>query len=393
MRNALLLFFLLLVNSLGAMTLAEIINSSLSSSPSLEVINARIEANKQNIELAKQFANPELLLTRNTLDSDQAMHKTVVTFKQKIPYFNKRDTNKGVAIAQDRVLEEKLTQAKVQLVQEIKNDAYSIWELKELYKIVEHYEQLTKRNIELYEAYTSIDENQHMGILKADLSLSDLQIQKSRLNAKIYSAYARLSYLAAFEVKDLEISLDITKKPNLTSLKSCVANNPDIIIKEKELLRENAKIKVTEINKYPDFSLIAGASYRENFDNYYTVGLGISLPIYGSEEIKKEEQVAKALSVASQKEDITITIDAKLKEYYAQMLSFYEVYHIVQDNSLPQIEHMFEISNSSISTGSDLFKYIDVLFLKLNLEKQSINAVANYNRVDAKIAALQGALK
>jgi outer membrane protein TolC len=388
-----LLLFFLLVNSLGAMTLDEIINASLSKSPSLEVINARIEANKQNIELAKQFANPEVLLTRNTLDSHQAMHKTVVTFKQKIPYFDKRDTNKGVAIAQESVLDEKLTQAKVKLVQEIKDEAYSIWELKELYKIIESYEKLTKRNIELYEAYTSIDENQHMGILKADLSLSDLQIQKSRLNAKIYSAYARLSYLAAFEVKDLEINLNITKKPNLTNLKSCIANNPDILVKERELLRENAKVKVAEINKYPDFNLLAGVAYRENFDNYFNFGLGISLPIYGSEDMKKEEQVAKALSVASQKADITITIDAKLKEYYAQMLSFYEVYHIVQDSSLPQIEHMFQISNSSISTGSDLFKYIDVLFLKLNLEKQSINAVANYNKVDAKIAALQGALK
>jgi len=392
MQNVLLIFFLL-VNSLGAMTLTEIIESSLSKSPSLEVINARIEANQQNIKLSKQFANPELLLTRNTLDSNQAMHKTVLTFKQKIPYFDKRDTNQQVALAQDSVLDEKLTQAKVKLVQEIKNEAYTIWELKELYKIVEDYEQLTKRNIELYEAYTSINENQHMGILKAELSLSDLQIQKSRLNAKIYSTYARLSYLAAFKVDKLEINLTISKKPNLTSLKSCITRNPDLIIKEKELLRENAKVKVAEINKYPDFNLLAGVAYRENFDNYFNFGLGISLPIYGSENIKKEEQMAKALSVASQKSDVSISIDAKLKEYYAQMLSFYEVYHIVQEGSLPQIEHMFEISNSSISTGGDLFKYIDVLFLKLSLEKQSINAVANYNKVDAQIAALQGALK
>ncbi|MFK5937931.1 MAG: TolC family protein [Sulfurimonas sp.] len=392
MWQTLLLAFLL-ASSIEAMTLTEIIDLSLSKSPSLDVINARIEANKQNIKLSQQFANPELFLSRNTLDSKQAMHKTTLTFKQKLPYFDKRDTNKQVAIAGDNILDEKLKQAKVNLVEEIKNEAYTIWELKELYKIVENYVQLTKRNIELYEAYTSIDDNKHMGILKAELSLSDLQIQKSRLNAKIYSAYARLSYLAAFEVKELEIDLYITKKPNLTSLKSCLISNPDVIIKEKELLKENAKIKVAEMDKYPDFNLLAGVVYRENFDNYFNIGLGISLPLYGSEDIKKEQQVAYALSVASQKSDVEISINAKLREYYAQMLSFYEVYHIVQDNSLPQIEHMFQISNSSISIGGDLFKYIDVLFLKLNLEKQSINAIANYNRVDAKIAALQGALK
>ena len=392
MRNTLLLSFLL-ATSLWSMTLDEVISSSLSQSPSLESINARIKANKQNIQLAKQFANPEVLLTRNTLDSNQAMHKTVISFKQKIPYFNKRDTNQKVAITQEDVLKENLNQAKVKLVQNIKNEAYNIWELKELYKIIEDYIELTKRNIKLYEAYTSIEGTQHMGIIKADLSLSDLQIQKSKLNASIYSAYARLSYLAAVKVNDLSISLKITKKPNLTTLQSCLASNPDILLKEKEIFREKAKIKVADINKYPDFNLIAGMAYRENFDNYFNVGLGISLPIYGTEEMKKEEQVAKTLSFLSKKEDVTIAIDANLKEYYAQMLSFYEIYHIVQDESLPQIEHMFEISNASISTGSDLFQYIDVLFLKLNLEKQSINAVANYNKVEAKIAALQGALK
>ncbi|MDQ7066581.1 MAG: hypothetical protein Q9M40_00435 [Sulfurimonas sp.] len=75
------------------------------------------------------------------------------------------------------------------------------------------------------------------------------------------------------------------------------------------------------------------------------------------------------------------------------MLSSYEIYHIIQDDALPQIAHMFELSNSSISTGGDLFKYIDVLFDKLALEKQSINAVSNYNKANAQISQLAGAIK
>jgi hypothetical protein len=54
---------------------------------------------------------------------------------------------------------------------------------------------------------------------------------------------------------------------------------------------------------------------------------------------------------------------------------------------------MFELSDSSISTGGELFKYIDILTQKLKLEQKSIAAVANYNRSKAKISALSGELR
>jgi outer membrane protein TolC len=150
---------------------------------------------------------------------------------------------------------------------------------------------------------------------------------------------------------------------------------------------------MADLNNYPDINLIAGYAMRENFDNYFNVGVGLSLPIYGTEDYKEEEEKTMLLSVASQKADTQISVNAALESYYAQMLSSYEIYHIIQDNALPQVAHMFELSSSSISIGSDLFKYIDVLFQKLDLEQKSIKAVANYNLATAKIAQLRGETK
>ena len=391
--KTLLLSAFLFASSLQALSLDEIINTSLAKSPSLESINERIQANKHNIEVSDQFSNPELLVTKNTIDPSQAMSQSVLSIKQKIPFYNKRETNKKIALAQDEILNERLNAAKTVLVERIKSEAYTIWKLNELYKIIDEYVTLTKQNIDLYESYTSIDENQHMGIMKAELSLSDLQIQKSALRAKIASAYARLSYLAAFKIQHLDIDLKIGTKPDLQSLQKSLLNNPDIKIKEKELLKQNAKLKMADLNNYPDFNVIAGYAYRENFDNYFNFGLGMTLPIYGTENYKEEEARALVLSAASQKADTQISVNATLKAYYSQMLSSYEIYHIVQDEALPQVAHMFELSSSSISIGSDLFKYIDVLFQKLDLEQKSIKAVANYNLAEAKISQLKGELK
>jgi len=380
-------------SSLSAIGLSEIINISLTNSPSLESINAKIKANEHASDVANQFSNPELSLTKNTIDSSQAMSQTVLTIKQKLPYYGKRDSKQAVTFAQDELLKEQLNAAKATMVQKIKTEVYTIWELRELYKIINEYITLTKQNIELYESYTSVSDNEHMGIMKAELSLADLEIQKSVLNAKIYASYAKLSYLAAFDVKDIEINLAIGGKPQLEDLQPTLVNNPEIRIKLKELKKENAKIEVADINNYPDVNLIAGYAYRENFDNYFNFGLALSIPMYGTEDAVEEEVRAAALVVVSQKEDTQIAISSELKIYYAQMLSSYEIYHIIQDDALPQIAHMFELSNSAISTGGDLFKYIDVLFDKLALEQKSINAVSNYNKAQAQISQLAGEIK
>jgi len=380
MKQLFLTLFILSA-TLHAMSLHDIIKTSLTKSPSLESINAKISANKQEIDIANQFANPELLLTKNTLSSDQAMSQTVLSFKQKVPYFNKRDIRQKVALAEDEVLNQKLRFAKVTLVGMIKKEAYTIWELTKLKQITKQYIELTNRNVKLYEAYVSTTANQHMGIMKA------------KLDAKIAATYARLSYLASFKITHLDIELQINNKPNLKKLLDNLEANPSIAIKEKELSKAKAKIALADINKYPDFKLFAALAYRENFDNYANIGIGITLPIYGTEESKEEKARALSLAVGSQKNDTRLDIESRVQIYYAQMQSAYEVYHIIQDSALPQVKHMFEISNSSISIGSDLFKYIDVLFDKLKLEEQSITAISNYNKAKSKIAEFTGALQ
>lgn len=384
---------LLIASTLSAMSLSELIDKSLINSPSLASINAKIIANSYASDVANQFSNPELSLRKNTIDSSEPMSQTVISIKQKLPYYGKLDSKRKITLAQDEVLKEQLNAAKALMVAKIKTEAYTIWENRELYKITNEYITLTKQNIELYESYTSVEDNQHIGIMKAELSLADLEIQKSVLSAKIYTSYAKLSYLTAFDVKNLEIDLKIADKPNLDFFNEGLVNNPALLIKNKELKKENAKIEVAAINNYPDINLIAGYAYRENFDNYFNFGLSLSLPIYGTEDTLEELAREEALSIVSQKEDTKIAISAELKIYYAQMLSSYQIYHIIQDDALPQIVHMFELSNSSISTGGDLFKYIDVLFDRLALEKKSINAVSNFHKANAQISQLAGELK
>ena len=387
------LILLILALNVSAITLDTVIATALTNNPSLEVINARLQANKEDITLTKQFTNPRLTLSSNSIDASEPMSQTILNFSQKIEYYNKRESKEKVALQEEKVLQEKLHFAKVALVAKIKEAAYTLWELQAQKKIIEEYVRLTKKNIELFESYASVSSNQHMGIMKAELSLADLGIKNSLLDAKIYTAYSRLSYLASSEISHLDIELFMQEEPSFELLKQKLLNNPSLILKDKKIKKQDAKIKLAEINSYPDFNLLAGYAYREKFDNYFNFGVSLSLPIYATEERLIQKQKIKKQALREEKRELHNSLESMLKTYYARLLSSYKVYHIVQDEALPQVAHMFELSESSVATGGDLFKYIDVLFSKLKLEQQSISAVATYKKNQAKISFLAGELK
>ena len=392
MKN-IFLVLIFIYPQLYALSLDELVVKALDYNPSLESIRHRISASQSDIDISDQFSNPKLSYAQNTLDDAQPMSRSTVSIQQKLPYFGKRESLKNLAVAKQNILNENLQEARVNLVKSIKSQAYTVWELESLYKKITEYEDLTRQNIELFESYTSTTDNQHMGIMSAELTLSELLIQKSILNAQISTGYAKLSYLSSFDVKDLNLELVIKDIPDMKSFQDRLVNNHKLAIRDKELQKSKAIVKTKELNHYPDINVLGAYSYRENFDNFATFGLSVSLPVYGTENYKEQEARKLTLSAQSLKEDTKVLITRDLKAAYLQMKSAYEIYQIVRNEAIPQIEHMFELTSSSISTGGDLFKYIDILVKKLKLEQKSISAVANYNRAEAKISALLGEMK
>jgi len=388
-----ILILVLVYASLSAMTLEEVIKTALDKNPTLESIQHSIEASSLSVDATGRFSNPVISYTQNTLDSSQAMSQKVITIGQKIPYYGKRDSKEGVALAQKDVMVQTLGDAQAKLVYEIKLVAYDIWELKGLYNIVCDYEKLTRQNIQLSESYASTSGNQHMGIMSAELSLSDLKIQKSQIKALIDASYSKLSYLASMEIHEFELNLKMGNIEDISFLEDGLVNNKTLAIKTSQLKKSKAMTKSADKDNYPDINLLAGYAMRSNYDDYLNFGVGITLPIYATEDYKSEESRALELASSSLVDDAKKKISYEFKSSYIKMKSDYEVYHIVHDEALPQIEHMFELTNASISTGGDLFKYIDILKQKLDLEKKSVSAISSYNRNKAKISQLLGEIK
>jgi hypothetical protein len=151
-----------------------------------------------------------------------------------------------------------------------------------------------------------------------------------------------------------------------------------------------ANVDIKELDRYADPYVQVGYFNRQDYPDYASVSVGLSLPIYGTEALDAQASRKELLATRSQLDDYRNALDRDIKIAYAKLQESYLVYHIVADESLPQIAHLFELSSASIQSGGDLLSYTQLLAEKLQLEEQLIIAKADYRENQAKLNALIG---
>ncbi|WP_294963292.1 TolC family protein [Sulfurimonas sp.] len=396
--KALALIFLPLL--LSATSLSSLIESAKANHSSLQAIEKRLSAVDNEYEVSRNFVDPELSLSISDIQLDDATNRSIeamqfsaINVKQKIPYFGKRDAASKKVNAKKSKVEFTLAQAKVKLVESIKLTAYGIWQVEEQLSITDDYIKLTRQNIELYTAYSTSDTKAHMGIMSAELSLSQLKIKRSKLKSILTGLYAKVSYLSTIKVDSLEVSMPVEEPRELAFYIDASSDNSAYKVKEAMLKEAQADVKVKELAGNIDHFVQVGYFYRENFEDYVNINVGFALPIYGTQDSKEEASRKRSLASKSEVIDFENALHTKVATQHARLQDSYRIYNIIKKESLPQIEHMFDLTNTSIKSGSDLFVYIELLAKKLRLEEQSIQAVATYYKIIASLDALIGTQK
>jgi outer membrane protein TolC len=392
------LILVLLPLLLSATSLSTLIENAKANHTSLEAIQMRLSAVDNEYEVSRNFADPELSLSISDIQlrdatnrSIEAMQYTALNLKQKIPYFGKRDAASKKIEAKKARVGFTLSQAKVKLVESIKLTAFSIWQVQEQLKITDQYIKITRQNIELYTAYSTSDAKSHMGIMSAELALSQLKIKRSKLHGLKESLYKDISYLSAMDVQTIELKMQAQKPKELDFYLDASLENSSYKTKGALVKEADADVKIKKLAKNIDPYVQMGYFYRENNEDYININVGFALPIYGTQNSKEEESRKISLAKKSEMLDFKNSLYSNISAKYAELEDSYKIYNIIEKESLPQIQHMFDLTNSSIKSGSELFIYIELLAKKLKLEEQKVQALATYKRTTASLDALIGA--
>ncbi|WP_294956292.1 TolC family protein [Sulfurovum sp.] len=395
-------FLLTLVSAglLQAQSINQLIDYSLKKHPSLLTIQHRLSAMDDRITKSRNWSNPELVLNINDIQFDDPTDRTLepmqyqaINVRQRFPWFGKIDAKEHFTRAQKNVILDSYDIAKVKLAEEIRSTSYTILEIKERIHIVRQYEKLTKQNISLYDAYTATDKMSHSNSMAAELMLSRLHIRKERYKAVLKGQEAKLAYLVQKKNTVVSDRFRINKPRSLGYYLSHLGNNPAYhrTVSQTRVANANREMQALEVN--PDPFVQVGYFNRQEHPDYASISVGFSLPVYGSEKLETEAARKDALAAQSASLDYRDALESEIRINYAKMKEAYSIYGIIQNDSLPKLQHMFELNEASIESGEDLFTYTSLLEQKLDLVEERTVAKAEYLRIKAKLKSLIGETK
>ena len=394
-----LLLIILSIGIVHAQSIQQLVTKAMEEHPSLKTIEHRLMAMDEKILLSQNFSNPDVSLSINDIQFGdpfsrdlEPMQYEAINFKQKFPWFGKLDARKTYTQAQKTVILDSYDMAKVKLAEEIRMTAYTIKEIEARIYIVNKYIDVSKQNIKLYTSYASTESKNHTNSMNASLLLTKVKIKAANYQAILKSQKAKLKYLVQTKINSISDTLTMKKPKSLHFYLSKLENNPvyHMSLSQKSVAVANEEIQA--LDSTPDPYVKVGYFNRSAFNDFASIIVGASLPLYGSEKLKTEAARMEVLATASASLDYRSSLQSDIETMYAKLIEAYTIYNILNNETLPQLEHMFELTQASIQQGGDLFAYTNLLEQKLDLEEESISIKAEYFRTQAKLKSLVGEL-
>ncbi len=392
-----LFFATVAIGLVHATSIQSLINTSMKKHPSLQTIEHRLSSMDEQISLSQNFSNPDVSFTISDMPFNdftnrrlEPMQYQVLNVKQKFPWFGKLDARKTFTQAKKNVILDSLDTAKVKLAEEIRMTAYTIKELEARIHIVHKYIEVAEQNIKLYTSYASTDSMSHTNSMNASLLLTKVKIKVAKYQSILKSQKARLTYLVQSKVNHVSDTLAMKNPKSLHYYLARINNNPLYQMRLSQKSVADANQEIQSLDTTPDPYVKVGYFNRSDYNDYASITIGASLPLYGSEKLKTEAARKEVLAAASASLDFKSSLQSEVESMYAKLMEARTIYNILNNETLPQLEHMFELTQASIQEGGDLFAYTNLLEQKLDLEEESISIKAEYLRTQAKLKSLIG---
>jgi len=386
-----------IIEIVDATSVNKLVNLSLRNNHSLKAIKHKISAQNIQIKKSQILQNPNLAMTLSDIQFNNPFSRTLepmqtnsISIKQQFISKSKLKAFKRFELSTKRVILNSLQIAKVELAKRVRLSAYTIKEIEDRISILYRYKKLIKQNIELYTSYASTDNKSHLSSMSSSLILAKIKIEIERLKSILNIQKSSLRYLVGKKINTISINDRIKRLNSLKYYLKKSYNNKTYRQKLSKLKRAKANKKIADLSINPDPYVKVGYYNRPNYADYTTVSIGLSLPIYGREKLNSQIAKRAILESTSSRLDYILIVKSEIRAEYSRLKEAYKIYNIIKNDSIKELAHMFELSQSNIQNGGDFFVYTSLLEQKLTLEEQLISVKAQYFRSKVKLNSLIG---
>ncbi|WP_026802892.1 TolC family protein [Aliarcobacter lanthieri] len=371
----------IIISSLSATTIEDLVNSSFSKNYDLKGLEKSIEVANHQIKLAKNWENPMLefktnmiMLNKNYI-RDQKEYG--VEISQAIPIGDKLDIEESIAKKDRNIQEIVLDDKKLELESKIYSYSYNILILENRLKFLEQYKRNQDKLENLYSKLYKYEKANFNEILNTQISKYDIDIQINELKTIIENLYINLEIITYVNIDNLSGNLEFKSIDN-NIIEDSFYTHPQIKILELTNQRYKDYAKLEEAKKFSSITL--SVEYMQNKDqDYANISIGMPLPIYKTENINKLKANLNANETNDKQKSQIHNLKLQTKIYLNNLEKSKQNYKIIQKQIIPLKQKLQKVlENSTIFEKANLEESVKNLNELLDYEIKANEELAKY---------------
>ncbi len=400
-------FFIFIITTLCSIAfgsqISDIVEKAKKNNPEIKEIQEKLKKYryKEDVEgslpdTVFSFAVNDIQLFYRPLDRNiEPMQSLSFGISQKVPFIKKLKTKRDIVKKSFSIETLNLKIKEQEILKNLYISLYKIWLYREKLKILKEYQEVLKGIIKLSNISYTVGKASQSDVINSQMyytKLKEKEIKiKSLLNQETVKAKAIIG-------KDLKIPYFTIKQERLEKtnfLIKSIDRSPYLEKIRLQTKKQKERIKLAQLNLYPDFTFFAKYFYRKSFNDYISAGISITLPFLNKKkhlsEIIYQKTEKKVLEKKYTSEKIKLI--SQIKENIFKYEETEETYRILK-TLLFQSQKSFETVLSEFKVGKK--NMVDVLFsLKqlITLKEEILENIFNRNVTVIRIKSLLGELK
>ena len=395
----------------GAPDLEGLIDSALAKNTGLKVLEHRLAASEARVPLAGALEDPMLGLDLRNLPTSSFdfnsthMSGKQLTVSQRIPLPGLLRAKEQAAEYAAGAAREVLADRTGTIVNLVKQGYYALAFLDRAIEVTERNRALLRDLVRIAEKKYVVGRGLQQDVLKAQVSLSELQDRLIRLNTERRLAEARLNRVLN---RPMEIAVNVPGEVMATPFDLSVEDVQRMALAHRPLLKEIdhtisrwvATEQAAQRSGRPDLTFRFGYQQRAHVapdpvsgSDFLSFGVSMNLPIFNGR--KRDNRIAEAQAnirmVEAQKEDVSREIQFRVQEICLRIDQHWKEAELFRSAILPQAQQSLESAMAGYQVDKvDFLTLLNNQVSLLQFEIEFYRHVIEREKELAKLEAIVG---
>ncbi len=354
----------------SSQSLTPLIEEGLANNQSLKSLEYQVDALTEQIPAAGALPDPRLGIGLMNMPVDtfrfdeEPMTQKQVFIAQKIPWTGKRGLMEEEAQWSARQKEMMLDARRLILAKEIADAWYDLGFITKSREINDRMTELVDRILNAAESRYATGKGSQQNIFQAQVELSKLYNEQIILKTKHRGLEDRINSLLNRQNYQPVVFVDNPEEPgirlSLPDLKSAaLAHNPELKIREFDILLSNTRTQMAEKDYWPDFDVMAAYGQRDesrsgqDWVDFFSTTVSISLPVWKNSKQDKKLAAAAAMQHSTEQayENMVNNISHQLDALATEIINLQDNYTLYKQSLLPQAEEWARAALDAYEVG------------------------------------------